>query len=230
MKYKHLFFDLDRTLWDFDANSEEVLIDMFNKFDITTLACIDYQEFIDNYREINHALWAKYRVGEITKEFLSTQRFYATMLEFNIDNWEMGKEMGEFYVKESPYKKQLFPGTIELLESLYQKYDLHIITNGFAEVQTIKLEQSGLNKYFKQIIISEETDWKKPNPKIFNYSLQKAGASAEESIMIGDDLKADIIGASEAGIDQIWVNFDNTYAGFKPTYTVDSLKKIEEIL
>ncbi|OYT10547.1 MAG: noncanonical pyrimidine nucleotidase, YjjG family [Bacteroidetes bacterium 4572_112] len=230
MKYKHLFFDLDRTLWNFEANSEEVLEDMFNKFDITTLACIDSQEFIDNYREINHGLWAKYRVGEITKEFLSTERFHATLRLFDVDNFGLAKKMGEFYVKESPYKKQLFPGTIELLEKLSNKYKLHIITNGFSEVQYIKLEQSKLSKYFTEIIISEETDWKKPSPEIFHYAMQKAGAIVEESIMIGDDLKADIKGASEVGMDQIWVNFDNTYAGFKPTYTVDSLMQIEEIL
>ena len=230
MKYKHIFFDLDRTLWDFEANSEEVLQDMFNKFDITTLACIDSQEFIDNYREINHGLWAKYRVGEITKEFLSTERFHATMRLFEVDNFEMAKKMGEFYVKESPYKKQLFPGTIELLEKLYNKYELHLITNGFAEVQYIKLEQSNLKKYFKKIIVSEETNWKKPSPEIFHYAMQQAGATKENSIMIGDDLKADIKGASEIGMDQIWVNFDSTYAGFKPTYTVDSLTKIEVIL
>ena len=230
MKYKHLFFDLDRTLWDFEANSEEVLEDMFNRFDITTLACIDSQEFIDNYREINHGLWAKYRVGEITKEFLSTERFYATMRLFDVDDFELAKKMGEFYVKESPYKKQLFPGTIDLLEKLSSKYKLHIITNGFSEVQYIKLEQSKLNKYFTEIIISEETDWKKPSPEIFHYAMQKAGAIVEESIMIGDDLKADIKGASEVGMDQIWVNFDNTYAGFKPTYTVDSLMQIEDVL
>ncbi len=230
MKYKHIFFDLDRTLWDFEANSEEVLQDMFNKFDITTLACIDSQEFIDNYREINHGLWAKYRVGEITKEFLSTERFHATMRLFEVDDFEMAKKMGEFYVKESPYKKQLFPGTIELLEKLYNKYELHLITNGFAEVQYIKLEQSNLKKYFKKIIVSEETNWKKPSPEIFHYAMQQAGATKENSIMIGDDLKADIKGASEVGMDQIWVNFDSTYAGFKPTYTVDSLTKIEGIL
>jgi len=230
MKYKHVFFDLDRTLWDFEANSEEVLIDMFNKFDITTIACIDVQEFIDNYREINHGLWMKYRVGEITKEFLSTERFHATMLLFEVDDWDKAKKMGEFYVKESPYKKQLFEGTRELLEYLYAKYDLHIITNGFSEVQYIKLQQSDLRKYFKQIIISEETQWKKPSPEIFDYAMQKAGANTESSIMIGDDLKADIIGASTIGMDQIWVNFDNTFAGFKPTHTVDQLSDIIGIL
>ena len=230
MKYKHIFFDLDRTLWDFEANSQEVLEDMFNKFDITTIAMIDSQEFIDNYREINHGLWAKYRDGEITKEFLSTERFHATMLLFEVDDIEMAKQMGEFYVKESPYRKQLFSYTIELLDYLQNKYELHLITNGFAEVQYIKLVQSDLSKYFKEKIISEETEWKKPQPEIFKYAMDKAGANANESIMIGDDLKADIIGASKVGIDQIWVNFDNTYAGFKPTYTVGSLKEIEEIL
>ncbi|MCK5847350.1 MAG: YjjG family noncanonical pyrimidine nucleotidase [Bacteroidales bacterium] len=230
MKYKHIFFDLDRTLWDFDANSEEVLLDMYNKFDITTLACIDSQEFIDNYREVNHSLWAQYRVGEISKGFLSTQRFYKTMQLFDVDDLSMAKEMGEYYVKESPFKKRLFAGAIPLLESLSSKYKLHLITNGFAEVQYIKLEQSGLEKYFEEVIISEETDWKKPHPEIFKFAMEKAGAIVEESIMIGDDLKADIIGAAEIEMDQIWVNFDNTYAGFKPTYTVGKLLDILQIL
>ena len=228
--YKHIFFDLDRTLWHFEANSQEVLSDMFNKFDITTLACISFDDFITKYREINHGLWDKYREGEVSKNFLSTERFDATLRYFEINNYEMAKEMGDFYLLESPYKKQLFPYTIELLDELSKKYKMHIITNGFVEVQYTKLEQSDLRKYFDKIIISEETKWKKPNPNIFHYSMEQAGATLEESIMIGDDLKADIKGAASVGMDQIWVNFDETYAGFKPTYTVSSLKQILDIL
>ena len=229
-KYKHIFFDLDRTLWDFEKNSEEVFRDIFELLDLEQNGVSDFDELFTTYRSVNHDLWDLYREGKIDKEFLNFQRFNQTLFEFGIENKELAQEMGKKYVKWSPYKKQLFPGTMDLLEYLNPKYKLHIITNGFAEVQTVKLRESNLAQYFEQVIISELTPVKKPNPKIFKYAMHLAGAEASNSMMIGDDMAIDIEGAAGVGMDQIWTNFINETHSFKPTFEVDNLLKIKKIL
>ncbi len=228
--YKHIFFDLDRTLWDFEKNSQQVLEEIFIKHQLHKKGIPAFEDFYKTYHRINHDLWDLYRVSKITKEFLNLERFYASIRKFDIDDQQLAKAMGYDYVTLSPYKKNLFDGTHELLEYLYQKYHLHIITNGFAEVQSKKLKESDLEKYFEKIIISETTAWKKPRPEIFEYSLNQANAEAEDSIMIGDDIGADIKGAAAVGMDQIWTNFNKNRANFKPTYTVSSLPEILNIL
>lgn len=229
-KYKHIFFDLDRTLWDFEKNSHEVLQEIFKKHQLQEKGIPSFDDFYNTYHKINHDLWNLYRVAKITKEFLNLERFFATIRTFSIQDEELAKAMGHDYVTLSPYKKVLFPGTHELLEKLNEKYSLHLITNGFAEVQTTKLKESDLEKYFDKIIISESTPWKKPRPEIFEYSLNKAKATAGESIMIGDDINADIKGAAAIGMDQIWTNFNKSESEFEPTYTVDNLLDILDIL
>lgn len=229
-KYKHIFFDLDRTLWDFEKNSHEVLQEIYTKHKLQGKGIPTFNDFYNIYHTKNHDLWDLYRVGKITKGFLNLERFYATIRTFGIQEEELAKTMGHDYVTLSPYKKVLFLGTHELLEKLSKKYSLHLITNGFAEVQTTKLKESELDKYFEKIIISEATPWKKPRPEIFYYSLEQAKAIAQESVMIGDDINADIKGAAAVGMDQIWTNFINAEDEFKPTYTVDNLLDILKIL
>jgi len=229
-KYKHLFFDLDRTLWDFEKNSEEVFRDMYDILEVEKSGIPNFDDFFTTYQSVNHDLWDLYREGKIDKDFLNFQRFYQTLFEFGVENKELAKEMGAKYVKWSPYKKHLFEGSIELLEYLKPKYHLHIITNGFAEVQTIKLRESGLSAFFEQVIISELTPVKKPHPKIFKYAMHQAGAEVGESLMIGDDINTDIKGAAAVGMDQIWTNFTKEKNDFKPTFEVDSLLEIKDIL
>jgi len=229
-KYKHIFFDLDRTLWDFEKNSHEVLQEIYAKHQLQKKGIPSFDDFYNTYHTINHDLWDLYRVGKITKEFLNLERFFATIRTFGIQDEELAKAMGHDYVTLSPYKKVLFPDTHELLEKLNENYHLHLITNGFAEVQTTKIKESDLEKYFEEVIISESTPWKKPRPEIFQYSLDQAKATAKESIMVGDDINADIKGAAAIGMDQIWTNFINSESEFKPTYTVSKLIEILEIL
>ncbi|MCK5857452.1 MAG: YjjG family noncanonical pyrimidine nucleotidase [Bacteroidales bacterium] len=229
-KYKHIFFDLDRTLWDFEKNSEEVFRDMYRVLKIEQKGIKDFDEFFASYRSVNHDLWDLYRMGKIDKEFLNYQRFYQTLYEFGIEDDELAKDMGKKYVEWSPLKKHLFPGTMELLEYLKPNYHLHIITNGFEEVQTVKLQESNLAQYFEQVIISETTPVKKPHPKIFKYAMHIAGAEVSNSLMIGDDVAIDIKGAAGVGMDQVWVNFIDEAPSFKPTYEVKSLLDIKTIL
>lgn len=204
-KYEHIFFDLDRTLWHFDENSKNVLKAIYSDFKLeTNIGCVN--TFIDKYQEINEQLWALYRDNELTKEELRWKRFSETLNHFKIDDDNIGSEMGDYYIYHSPRQTELFPYTQEVLVYLSEKYNLHIITNGFEEVQEIKLKESGIAHHFDQLIMSEQVGVKKPHPYIFKKALSLSGASVDDSIMIGDDLYADIYGAQRMGMDHIYFN------------------------
>ena len=153
---KNIFFDLDRTLWDFEKNSKLVLDEIFFEFNLKEKIGAQKEIFINEYKKINETLWNQYRIGKIKKEFLRYSRFKQTLELFNYYNENLSIEISDYYVKECPKKKNLFPNTIKVLDYLKNKYNLHIITNGFEEVQIIKLKSSGLSDYFDQIITSEK--------------------------------------------------------------------------
>ncbi len=229
-KYKHLFIDLDRTLWDFDSNALITLGELFNSYKLKEQGIANFDCFLTYYKAYNHTLWDQYKNGEINKEYLSLERFEGSLKNFGIDKPEMAKLMAADYIRISPTKTKLFPQALEVVESLSKKYHLHIITNGFSEVQFVKVKNSGLAPFFDTIITSEMAGVQKPNAKIFHYSLEKTGAKRINSIMIGDDLEADILGAQKVGIDQIYVNFDNKSHKESPLHEVNSLAAILEIL
>lgn len=201
--YKHIFFDLDRTLWDFDASSNEAFHDIYETFELKNKGVSSVNLFKQYYTHHNEILWNQYREGTLSKEVLRGLRFRLTLNEFNIDNEELAQQIGIHYVKISPLLVHLFPNAFQILDYLHQKYQLHIITNGFSEVQYTKLKVSGLGKYFKKIITSEEAGVKKPDPKIFEFAFNNAETNANESLMIGDDPEVDIMGAKNIGMDQV---------------------------
>lgn len=196
---EHVFFDLDRTLWDFETNSEATLKELFAEFGLTDRLGVSDDDFITEYKRINEIFWEDYRNGVIKKEELRYARFEAALKFFGHADRNMAAEIGEQYIWRSPRKIGLVDGSIEVLEYLRPKYQLHIITNGFEEVQHIKMTSSGLSPYFKHIITSESASAKKPSPVIFEHALDLAGAMSQNSIMIGDHLEADVQGALKAG-------------------------------
>ncbi len=229
MHYKHIYFDLDRTIWDFETNSKQTFRDIFNKYElIDHFKCFD--TFMSTYRRHNEKLWKEYREGEISKDTLRWKRFELTLAEFGIQSNEMAEKIGDDYISMSPNKKALFPYTHETLAYLKEKYELHIITNGFKEVQYIKLENSDLTKYFSTIITSEEAGAQKPKPEIFKHALETANAEKNECLMIGDDIETDIKGALNFGIDQVLFNPNNNKHNFEPTYEINSLNELKTIL
>jgi len=230
MNINHIFFDLDRTLWDFDKNSQDTLKQLVKKFELKSRGIDNPENFINKYKIHNEKLWDLYRVDKITKEELRTKRFRLVLEEYGINDNQLAEDFGMEYIKESPLKTRLFPFAIDVLTYLHKKYTLHIITNGFQEVQHIKLEQSNLTPYFKTIITSEQVGVKKPNPQIFEFSLNNAGAKAEESIMIGDDLEVDIIGAKIFGMEQVYFNPKKEKHQEQLTFEIDSLSQLMEIL
>jgi len=229
-KYKHVFFDLDRTLWDFDRCSRETMEDIFAKYALDQKGVPDFNSFITIYYQINDALWTLYRNGELSKEILHVKRFYSTLEKFGIDNEILAKEIADDYIASLPNKTHLFPYTHQILEYLSNRYTLHIITNGFEEVQYKKMESSGLSKYFDQIITSEDAGFKKPDKNIFTYSLNRTHSKAEESLMIGDEIEVDILGAKSVGMDQVLVNYQKIPHNEEITYEVFSLQELVQIL
>lgn len=204
--YKAIFFDLDHTLWDFEMNSRETLSELFEKHETLINNVKSAEHFIDEYRMVNHQMWDDYHKNIITKEVLRFGRFNRTLKKFNIEDAELAEELSSQYLEICPTKKNLFPGTHSVLEYLQAKYSLHIITNGFKEVQYVKIKNSGIEKYFSNIHISEEIGFKKPEVEIFDYAVRQAKTSHDKCIMIGDNLETDIAGAKNAGIDTLFFN------------------------
>jgi putative hydrolase of the HAD superfamily len=152
------------------------------------------------------------------------------LLDFKIADDKLAKDMSVRFLDLLPTRTILFPYAMEILEYLTnKKYELHLITNGFEKTQHSKLKYSGLNKYFKEVITSEGSNSLKPNKEIFDFAFQKTGAKTSDSIMLGDSIDVDIIGAMKAGIDQVFINHLNIEIEVKPTYVVRSLKELEEI-
>lgn len=229
-KYKHLFIDLDRTLWDFEKSAQQTFETIYSKYHLKELGIPSLEAFDKYYTAHNNRLWGYYRKGEIKKEILSVQRFELTLKDFSIVDEKLAENIAFDYINLSPKMVNLFPYTHEILSYLKSKYTLHIITNGFEEVQQNKLDYASLRQYFTHIITSEMAGVKKPEPEIFDYAFQITKASAEESLMIGDDLKVDISGAQAVGMDQLFVNYDKIKHSENPTFEVNGLKEIESIL
>ncbi len=231
-KYKHIFFDLDRTLWDFDKSSKEAFEEIFNNLGLRERGIDSVDKLYRKYTVHNEKLWDLYREGKLAKEELRGLRFHLTLKDFGIDDRELADKFGNEYIRISPLKANLFPRALNILEYLKPKYKLHIITNGFSEVQDIKIKTAGLNNFFDKIITSEEAGTKKPDTKIFEYALKKANANPNESLMIGDDFEVDIIGAINAGIDQVLFDPKREYtvkSGI-PTFYITCLDEIKNFL
>ncbi|MVO07825.1 noncanonical pyrimidine nucleotidase, YjjG family [Flavobacterium sp. TP390] len=203
---KHLFFDLDHTLWDFDKNSEVAFDIIFKKYDFS----FSLQDFLVHYIPKNQYYWSLYQVNQISQEALRFRRLNDV---FEILNTSIPKELvnqiSEEYIELLPNSNHLFEGTIEILEYLKPKYHLHIVTNGFHYVQDKKMKNANIFHYFSTITNSELAGVKKPHPNIFEYALTLAKASKSDSVMIGDSMEADIEGALDFGIDAIFFNEKN---------------------
>ena len=203
---KHLFFDLDHTLWDFDKNSAFAFETIFKERDFK----ISLDDFLKIYIPRNQHYWKLYQVNQISHEEL---RYFRLKDVFDALQFEVSDaiihQLSEDYINYLPEYNHLFDGAIEILDYLKPNYKLHIITNGFASVQTKKLNNSNIGHYFDTITNSEMAGVKKPHPTIFDFALSLANASKEECLMIGDSYEADIVGAQEAGIEAIFFNEQN---------------------
>jgi putative hydrolase of the HAD superfamily len=228
--YKHLFIDLDKTIWDFESNTRLTFREIFEKYKLSSRGITDLELFYRVYNRINDMLWALYRENRIRKEVLNIKRFELTLQEFGIDDLILATHIAEDYVTISPQKTILFPYSHEALAYLKSRYALHIITNGFEELQQQKLDNCGLRKYFNTMTTSEEAGVKKPGNRIFELALHKAGAKISESLMIGDDLEVDMAGAKGVGMDTLFFNPERNDHKENPDHEVHSWLEVMKIL
>ena len=206
------------------------LLELFTTLQLEQRGIYDFDLFHKNYLAHNEKLWERYRNGYIKQEELRVKRMWLALLDFKIADETLAKDMSIRFLDLLPTRTILFPYAVEILEYLTnKKYELHLITNGFEKTQHSKLKHSGLDKYFREVITSEGSSSLKPNKDIFDYAFKKTGANPSESIMLGDSIEVDIIGAMNAGIDQVFINHLNIPIQVKPTYVVRSLKELEEI-
>jgi len=231
MKYQHLFFDLDHTLWDFETNARQTLSDLYELNTLQARGIDDFAVFFERYSYHNTRLWDRYTKGFIKQDELRWKRMWLALLDFKLADEHLSRQLALQFLEHLPGKKELFPYTIEILSYLKEKkYRMHLITNGFEKVQHSKIQSSNLHSFFEEVITSEGSNSLKPNKEIFDYALSRTGAKAEESIMIGDNLDADIQGGINAGMDTIFVNHLQVEPHIKATYMITHLKQLEDIL
>jgi|TARA_B110000116_G_scaffold272152_1_gene295449 putative hydrolase of the HAD superfamily len=228
---KDIFFDLDHTLWDFKKNSREALSEGYSELGLRNLGVGTLKEYITSYESANNWCWGEYREGRMEKEELRGRRFFMALAPWKIDAAEeIAKKLGAHYIATSPFKTHLIAGSLEVLDELsIRGHKMYILTNGFEEVQHHKVERSGLSSYFQMVLTSDALGYKKPNPKIFDLALEKTRSRAENTLIIGDSLEADVVGAREAGWGQIYFNPDSTPHLEKVEYEIKTLAEILDI-
>lgn len=228
--YKSLFFDLDHTLWDYETNAAETLTELYDDYQLEKFLNSGCRHFIEVFFEANDRLWDQYDRGLIHKSVIRLDRFNQIFKEFGVVNEGLAHNINEAFVKNCPHKTNTVPGAIDLLEELKPNWSVHIITNGFKEVQWIKLNKSGLSKYVDQVFISEELGVKKPDPVFFSKALRATKSQIRESLVIGDNLNTDIKGARESGIDHVYYNPKRKNHTAEVTHEVDHLSKIRDLV
>lgn len=220
---EHVFFDLDHTLWDFDKNSELAFKEIFLKQQIN----LNIDAFLEVYKPINFKYWELYRNNSVSKEALRYGRLKESFDALKFETQDITiNSIADDYIEYLPKNNHLLEGSVELLQFLQGKYKLHIITNGFEEVQHKKMKGSGILNFFETITTSEEAGVKKPHPDIFETAIRKSGAEISKSVMIGDNLEADIIGAHEFGLQVIYLNPE----GFQSERQYPQVQKLKELL
>ena len=230
MRYRHLFFDLDHTLWDFETNAKQTLATLYETHQLNEKGVSGFDAFFERYSYHNERLWDRYTKGFIKQEELRWKRMWLALLDFKLADEKLSKQLSVEFLEHLPSRRALFPYTIEILQYLRDKqYKMHLVTNGFESVQHSKLKYSGLLPYFEAVITSEASNSLKPNKEIFDYALKTAGATVEESIMIGDNQDADIQGGINAGLDTVFVNHLGVTPHVQATYEVRHLKELENI-
>jgi len=230
VNYSHLFFDLDKTLWDFDANSSASLDQIYTEFNLDSFYA-DPEEFKRIYNKYNDELWERYRNGTILKAELRSLRFELTLQEKSPADKKLAYDIGERYMYITPRMNILKPNTLSTLDYLKEKnYSLYILTNGFLETQENKMRHSRIDGYFKRLFSSEELGINKPKKEIFHWAVSSIHARKKECLMVGDDLKVDIEGAMNYGMDAIWYNPEGLGSDLKPSRTIQDLAELKTFL
>lgn len=232
MKYRFFLFDLDNTLWDFDSNARDCVIELIDTFHLQSYIQ-DPIAFYNAYHANNKALWNLYEAGQMSQQTLRSKRFAITLEQAGVPNADtLAPELGEAYLALMPTKTKLVPYAKEVLEYLKSRNaGMALITNGFKEVQYKKVESSGLDAFFgHHIFISEEVGYHKPSPRIFVAALTAINGKKKETLMVGDHFRNDIEGAQVFGIDQYFYNPQRLPCDGGPTYMGHDLRDLKDLV
>lgn len=227
--YSAVFIDWDDTLWDFHANAYIAMEKAYDKYDLHRYFH-SFQHFYNLYEGRNRELWAEYAQGNITKDNLQRERFQYPFRMVNQEDDDLAGQVGNDFLELTIQQNKLITGAKELMAYLAQKYPIIVLSNGFKEVQYRKIATSGLQEYITHVVLSEEVGVQKPNKLIFEYALKLINKKASEVMMIGDNMETDIMGAAEMGMDTIYLSKYMTSTTDYPTYTVQTLREILNIL
>ncbi len=225
-QYKAIFFDWDHTLWDHEANAFDTLNELFIEYHLQEKYQVVFSDFYKNYQELNNELWREYQLGELTQEELRHIRF--KLIFKNFDILEDSITFSDQFLYRNPRKKKLIDGAANLIKELSKHYSLYILTNGFHDIQEIKIKESGLSNYFKDCFTSDKTGYKKPQKEFFYAVLENLSLKSEEVLMVGDNPEVDINGALKSGIDAILFTNQLEYQGNSPY--VQELKDLIPLL
>lgn len=231
MKYTTLFIDFDDTLVDTTLNNREALADIFTEYDLGNYF-EDFEAFYTKYLINNTKLWDWYAQGKISKEALKAEGFSNILKDSSNMTLKQSMEVNENFVKKTMTKRNVIENAIDILNYLKPKYELYILSNGFHEMQYEKIANAGMQSYFEEVFLSDQIGVNKPDPRIFEYALSNARATSKETLMIGDNLTADILGAKNSNIDQAWFNPQQQPdgLGITPTYIINNLLELKAIL
>lgn len=230
--YKLVLFDLDRTLWDYESNAIRTLGDVYQHFDVQKYE-MTLDNFLIGFKKFNDLLWREFQKGNIDKQSLREQRFTKVLELAGVRDRATGIAMDRYYIEEAPKQTEIFPGTIELLDYLKHKgYQLSLLTNGFTEVQIVKIERCGIAPYFDRMFTSQDIGFQKPDRRIFHAAVSAHHARKNEVLMVGDDWENDIVGARNYGIDSAFFcpNGKPDVMDFTPTYCVEHLLELKRVL
>lgn len=231
MKYNTILIDLDDTLIDTIGNTEVTIREIYDDYNLSEYFASFDDFFVNHYRPNNIRLWKAYEKQEISKQQLMDDRFVGVFREVADISNERAQVMNQDFLGRIVLKSSLIDGAVDLLDYLKSKYRLCVLSNGFTEMQYVKIKSAGLEGYFDEIVLSDVVGINKPQVGIFDYALQKLNAGKSEVIMVGDNYSSDIVGAHNANIEQIWYNPNKQEAvDFKPTYTIEHLSEVKSIL
>ena len=228
--YHCVLFDLDHTLWDYDSNSEDTLKDLFDHFGVMEKGVTSFRYFYETFQCVNLQLWDLYDRNLIGQDVIRSERFHRVLCETGVDDLLFSLDFSAMYLKELPKRKKLLPGAKETLEYLYARYPLTIVTNGFDEIQFLKMNSAGIGHYFQNVVTSQRAGNKKPSRGIFEFALRESGHLPEGAIMIGDNLQTDIAGAATAGIDTIYFNPAGKSHQSSVTHEIKALTELQSLL
>jgi YjjG family noncanonical pyrimidine nucleotidase len=228
--YRCILFDLDHTLWDFETNSHQTLLELYTQYNLQERGVQSFEVFYNTFVEINTRLWEQYDLGLVSRETIRFERFHGILAQLGVDDVPLSLTLSDEYVKQSPRKSGLMPDALEVLNYLHPRYPMTIVTNGFEEVQYTKLNSSGLTPFFTHVVTSARAGYKKPAKEIFEFALTEGGFKPHEAVMIGDNLLTDIEGAHNASVDTIFFNPARVPHQARPKYEIHQLKQLIDIL